>query len=258
MINDFQYAIRTRRAWWFTATSRTKARFARTVLGSFWLGLSNLLTIAALALVYGTVFKVPDFKEYSIYLGMGLVIWNSISYSIISSPQLFNHNALNIKNLNIRPIFYTLEEWAFQLQTFFQSFILVLIVLSFLNPNIILNSFTTALFPIFNLLLFLYWLPLLICIFGAWFTDLTQLVPIIMQIVFLASPILYRKETLSNLQWITDYNLLYKVMEPCRDAIIYGTIDYKLMIYLFLLNLIGITLSVYFLKRQERFLPFLT
>ena len=101
MINDFQYAIRTRRAWWFTATSRTKARFARTILGSFWLGLSNLLTIAALGVVYGTVFSVPNFKEYFIYLGIGLVIWNSISFSIISSPQLFTHNAINIKNLNI-------------------------------------------------------------------------------------------------------------------------------------------------------------
>ena len=36
-------------------------RFARTFFGSFWLGLSNLLSIAALALVYGAVFKVQDF-----------------------------------------------------------------------------------------------------------------------------------------------------------------------------------------------------
>ena len=53
-----------RRAWWFTATARTRARFARTFLGSFWLGLSNLLSIAVLALVYGTVFKVQDFNDY--------------------------------------------------------------------------------------------------------------------------------------------------------------------------------------------------
>ena len=50
-------AWRMRRAWWFTATARSRARFARTFFGSFWLGLSNLLSIAALALVYGTVFK---------------------------------------------------------------------------------------------------------------------------------------------------------------------------------------------------------
>ena len=53
---------------------RTRARFARTFLGSFWLGLSNLLSIAALALVYGAVFKVQDFSTYVVYLGIGLVV----------------------------------------------------------------------------------------------------------------------------------------------------------------------------------------
>ena len=72
-------AWRLRRVWWFTATARTKARFARTFLGSFWLGLSNLFLIAVLALVYGTVFKVQDFNTYVVYLGIGLVAWNSIA-----------------------------------------------------------------------------------------------------------------------------------------------------------------------------------
>ena len=85
-------AWRMRRAWWFTATARSRARFARTFLGSFWLGLSNLLSIAALALVYGTVFKVQDFNTYVIYLGIGLVVWNGISSAISSAPNLFEHN----------------------------------------------------------------------------------------------------------------------------------------------------------------------
>ena len=38
--------------------------FCAHFFGSFWLGLSNLLSIAALALVYGTVFKVQDFNTY--------------------------------------------------------------------------------------------------------------------------------------------------------------------------------------------------
>ena len=48
-------AWRLRRVWWFTATARTQARFVRTLLGSFWLGLSNLFSIAVLASVYSDV-----------------------------------------------------------------------------------------------------------------------------------------------------------------------------------------------------------
>ena len=87
-----------RRAWWFTATARTRARFVRTFLGSFWLGLSNLLSIAALALVYGTVFKVQDFSTYVVYLGIGLVVWNGIRAAIGSAPNLFEHNQAHVHN----------------------------------------------------------------------------------------------------------------------------------------------------------------
>ena len=82
-------AWRMRRVWWFTATSRTRARFSRTLFGSFWLGLSNLFSIAALATVYGTVFKVQDFNVYVVYLGLGLVVWNSLGAAISSAPNLF-------------------------------------------------------------------------------------------------------------------------------------------------------------------------
>ena len=132
-------AWRMRRAWWFTATSRTRARFARTFFGSFWLGLSNLLSIGALALVYGTVFKVQDFSTYVVYLGVGLVVWNGISAAIGSAPNLFEHNHAHVQNTNLNPIFYVLEEWAFQVQTFLQSFALVVLALSWFQHDLLFN-----------------------------------------------------------------------------------------------------------------------
>ena len=155
MIKNINLAWNTRHFWWFKATSRTKARFARTTLGSFWLGFSNLLSIGTLGIVYGTVFSVADFKDYFIYLGVGLVIWNTISASISSAPDLFSINSENIKNMNIRPIVYTLEEWSFQIQTFFQSFLLVFIVLLFFKPILLINIFTASMIPMINFILFI-------------------------------------------------------------------------------------------------------
>ena len=70
-----KYGFETRRAWWFTATARTKARYSRTVIGSLWLGIANLLFSLVLGGVYGIVFKVPDITQYFIYLGLGFSIW---------------------------------------------------------------------------------------------------------------------------------------------------------------------------------------
>ena len=155
-------AWRGRRVWWFTATARTRARFIRTSLGSFWLGLSNLFSIAVLAAVYGTVFKVQNFTVYVVYLGLGLVVWNSLSSAVGGAPNLFEQNRTHLHNINLHPVFYTLEEWAFQLQTFAQSFILVLIALSWFQHNLLLNLFVWCWFPLLNFFLFLYWFPALL------------------------------------------------------------------------------------------------
>jgi len=257
LVKNLKFALDKRRVWWFTATSRTRARFAKTTLGSFWLGLSNLLSIATLGVVYGTVFSVPDFKSYFIYLGIGLVVWNAISSAIASAPELFSHNSQNIKNMNLHPLFYTLEEWAFQLQTFFQSFILVFLILFFVKKIILINLLVYSWLPLINLIIFLYWFPVLICLIGVRYTDVAQFVPIILQLVFLTSPILYRKETLGGLDWIIDYNLIYKIIDPIRTSIIDGQIDYQRSIIILFMNLLGLLISLFLIERNTKNLPFL-
>ena len=80
-----QDAWRMRRAWWFTATSRTRARFARTFFGSFgW----DFPTCCLLGLLRWCTapFKVQDFSTYVVYLGVGLVVWNGISAAVDQHP----------------------------------------------------------------------------------------------------------------------------------------------------------------------------
>lgn len=246
-----------RRAWWFTATSRTRARFARTALGSFWLGISNLLSISVLGYVYGNVFRVPDFTAYFVYLGIGLTAWGMISGSISSAPQLFDVNSRNLLNTNINPIFYTLEEWAFQVQTFFQSLLVVAIALSFFQPFIFPHLLTVGIAPLVNLLILCYWLPLLVCLLGAKFHDIYQLVPILLQLVFLLSPILFKREALGSVQWVSSLNPLYIVLDQFRTAVISGHISWGTNALVFAANMAGLVAAIYLLDRNRKNLPFL-
>ena len=257
LLDNLKFAYKTRNAWWYTASSRSRARFARTTLGSFWLGFSNLLSIGTLGIVYGTVFSVEDFQSYFIYLGFGLVVWNAISSSISNAPNLFSHNSSNIKNMNLKPIFYTLEEWSFQLQTFIQSFVLVFFVFLFFQSTLIVNLLLCSWIPLLNLIIFIYWFPLIVCLISVRFTDIAQLVPIVLQLVFLTSPILYRKESLGSLEWITNVNFVYQVLDPLRESIINGTIDYQNSFLLLILNFVGLFLTIRLLDIESRRLPFL-
>ena len=257
VLETFHAAWATRRAWWFTATSRTRARFARTALGSFWLGVSNLLSIVVLGFVYGTVFKVVNFESYFVYLGIGMTVWSFLFGAISAAPALLEYNLPNIHNTNTNPIFYSLEEWSFQLQTFAQSFLIVGVVLSFYSPSLFFHLFGAGLLPLLNLVLFTFWLPILICLLGARFHDIYQLVPIIMQLAFLLSPILYEKKNLGSLAWIANINPPYILLDQLRSALIAGHASLLFGLVTLLVNATGCFLAVFFLDRNRRYLPFL-
>lgn len=256
-VDTLRLAWQMRRAWWFTATARTKARFARTFLGSVWLGLSNVLSVGVLTFVYGAVFKVANFKEYAVYLGLGLVVWNLIASSVGSAASLFETNSRNLLNNNIHPIFYTLEEWVFQIQTFAQSFGIVVLLLAFLQPTLLSHLLLYSWLPILNLVIFVYWVPLIICLLGARLRDMYQLVPIVMQLIFLMSPILYQKNSLGSLAWIARLNPFFRVLESFRDALIHGEISIFFQLAMLIANLLGAYISVLLLDRERRQLPFL-
>jgi lipopolysaccharide transport system permease protein len=256
-LSHLVFAWQTRRVWWFTATARTTARYVRTKLGNLWLGLTNLLSIAVLATVYGTVFRVADFRAYAVFLGVGLVLWNSLSGAIGSAPLLFEKSRESINNINLPPLFYALEEWAFQVQTFLQSVAMVLVGLSWFQPSLLPNLIVYGIPGTINFLLFMFWLPLIVCLLGARFKDIYQLVPIILQLVFLLSPILYTKSALGSFQWIAKINPLYQAFSPLRDSLIHGKFYITSNLVLGLINFIGIYISLVLLQKERKILPLL-
>ncbi|RPG18000.1 MAG: phosphate ABC transporter permease [Pelagibacteraceae bacterium TMED124] len=251
VISPIKYALRTRRAWWFTATARTRARYSRTILGSLWLGISNLLFVLILGFVYGFVFNVENFKEYYIYLGLGFSAWNTIGGSLNSSPNIFENNSANLINSTLNPIFYVLEEWAFQIQNFFQAFLMVVVFLSLLDYKIFFNFLICSPIHFLNISIFIFWAPLIICLLASKYCDIYQLIPIFTQLIFLLSPILYQEKNLGSLSLVADYNLIYKVLALFRDSIILGNFYWMEGLILLLINLIMTIISINLLESKK-------
>jgi lipopolysaccharide transport system permease protein len=249
------YAIRTSRAWWYGAWLRTLARFSRTYLGSFWLGLSTLLSVALLGVVYGTIFGISDPYDYFIYLGFGLTIWGLISQSVIAGCGLLTSRRDQLVNNTLPAIFYCLEEWAFQVQTFAQSFLVILIAAVILQPSLLLHALTCMWLPLLNLSLFIFWMIGFMAILGSRFKDFSQLMPILLQLVFLISPILYRKEGLGKVEYIAEYNIFYRILEPLRASIIQGSINIGSQFLVLIINLLLITLLAVCLRSLRYRLP---
>lgn len=256
LIFQIQQILKLRRVWWFSATAKTKARFARTKLGSYWLGLSNLLSVGVLVFLYGTIFQVESFKEYAIYLALGITLWNSLASSIGTAPTLLETQRDMVNNTNIDLSYYIMQEWAFNIQSFFQSLSIVIFFIFFIEPSIALHLLICFL-PLLNFLLVMLWLPTIICVLGAKLQDLYQLVPIILQLGFLVTPIIYYKKSLGNLQFLSTANPFYQIISPLRQVLIYGELNVKRDLIVLIINLLSLITSLYILRKSRSKINFL-
>mgnify|MGYP001211172520 CR=1 FL=1 len=55
-----------------------------------------------------------------------------------------------------------------------------------------------------------FWISIITSVASLWIRDIAQIIPVIVQLLFLTSPIMYRKEALGGLQFLTKFNLLYQ------------------------------------------------
>ena len=250
-----KYIYKTKSVWWYTASAKTRARYIRTLLGSLWLGISNLLFVGVLGFVYGIVFKAENFKDYYIYLGLGFSIWNTIGGSINAAPNIFTNNSTSLMNTNINPLFFVLEEWCFEIQSFLQSLVMVIIFLGILDSQVFVNLIYTPIHFV-NLIIFIFWAPLIICLLAARYTDIYQLVPIVTQLIFLMSPILYPERNLGKLSMLANFNPIYKILALLRDSIIEGKFFFKQSFSLLFLNILMFFISLMLLNKYKKRLVF--
>ena len=250
-----RYALRSCRVWWYSAWLRTLARFSRTFFGSFWLGLSNFLSVVLLSLVYGTVLKVPDPFNYAIYLGIGLTAWGIISQSMIAGCALFSSRRDQLINNPMPAIFYCLEEWSFQIQTFSQAFLIILIPIAILKPITSIHTLYFIWLPLLNLFLFCLLALISMAILSSRFKDVGQLTPIILQMLFLLSPILYHKKSLGPLSIFAEINPLYRVLHSLRASIIDGKVNFIAELTTLVVLMATILLSMRLLKALRYKIP---
>ena len=124
-------------------------------LGAFGLG-SQIYCSLYVGIFYGIILNVDNFINYFIYLGIGYSVWTIIGGSINSASEIFSSKSNDLINSNIDSLFYVMEEWCFQIQTFFQSFIMVIIFLGFLDHSVLINSFIYTPIHLINISLFIF------------------------------------------------------------------------------------------------------
>lgn len=205
----------------YLAWCRNRARFIKTKIGSFWIGLSTLLTIGSLAFVYAAVLNVPNRREYITYIGLGILYWNTHASLITDFSTLLTRSRDRLLSTSINVMDIIAEEYFFTIQNLTISMLCVLPILCIIYPKLIFLIFSLKAFLGFIIYLILILInAVTLSIVGLISADIFQLIPVMIQLSFLLSPILYFKKTLEGKEWIFKYNPLYIPVGLVRDTIL--------------------------------------
>jgi lipopolysaccharide transport system permease protein len=179
-----------------------KERYVGTSLGQIWYFISPVITIFIYTVIFSDFMKmkldiVDNTYAYSIYVVAGLLAW--LSFSKILSIMT---NLIEVKSNLIKKI--SIPMYVFYLSVFITEFFLFIVSMSFgiiflliIDYNISLN-FLWLLPIMFLQTIFITSLGIIISLFVPFFKDLRESIPIITQLWFWVTPIIYMADMVAD------------------------------------------------------------
>ena len=204
-----------------------KQRYVGTGLGQLWYILSPIITIFIYTVIFSDFMKmkldiIDNSYSYSIYLVPGLLAWTTFATILGRLNNSFEEKAGLIKKINVPMFVFQLSILFTELFLFFISISLGIIFLILVDHPITLTFLWMI--PIMILQgIFAFSLGVILSLFTPFFKDLKEAIPVVIQLWFWMTPIIYMKEMIeSKYPLILVYNPFYHFVHLYQDIFLYS------------------------------------
>lgn len=210
-------ARRLRLASWLAATD-LEARYHRTVFGSFWSLLSQAVWVGSIALAFSLLFRI-SLTEFLPYLAVGMGLWTFLSGVLVEAPSIFTRNAPLISTYRYPLSLYVHRGLITQFIQLAHYMIVAAVALALVQQSVgwQLLLFIPAMVIYFGVG---FAVMVIFGFIGARYRDFQQVVPNVLQLLFLLTPIFWKRELVASHPWIADINPLYHLVEIGRGSIL--------------------------------------
>lgn len=229
-----------------------KLRFSRTVLGPFWIVISNIALIGGIAVVFGGIFQTP-IKDYVIYVSIGIALWTFLSSVMTGSPDYLKAG---------REMLFTYDlPWSIQImRKVFVEFIVLIIHVMVAIPVVIFAQSDASwvnlasLLGVFVNVGFGLGLALIISSYGIRYQDLGHALSSIMLFLFLFTPVFWEEDALGETRSdIIQYNPLFHFLEISRAPVLSNKIPWESFGITIIITIVTIAFGVLtYLKRRPQ------
>jgi ABC-type polysaccharide/polyol phosphate export permease len=236
------------------AERQLRARYKQAVFGVAWTLITPLLLMIVFTLFFNHVAKIgTEGVPYPLFAYLGLIPWTFFSVSVSQGSQSL---VLNIALLNKLPC----PREVFPISSIFVAGVdaavsLVILVALFVITGTVPQA-TSVWVPLLLIVQFIFTLAVVLITSSVfvYFRDLAQIIPILLQLGLLATPVAYGIRSIpSDLQGIYSFvNPLGPIIDGYRRVILYGLAPDWSLVAIAAATSIGLLMVGYLLfKRLE-------
>ncbi|WAL65410.1 ABC transporter permease [Amycolatopsis cynarae] len=210
-IADLRDGFRQQELWSHLGWQDIKQRYRRSVIGPFWITISQGVISLGLGLLYSQLFGM-HISTFLPYISTGFIVWTFISGSLTEGMETFISNEGLIKQIRAPLTVYALRTVWRQTLLFAHNLIVVVIIdaiffTSLDHPYGLTNGvcdasstichpgfgwYSLSAIPAFVLLAFnAWWVTLLLGIISTRYRDLPQVINSLIQLLFYMTPIVW-------------------------------------------------------------------
>jgi len=198
-----------------------RVRYRRSILGFVWTMLQPLMTLVVLTVVFSALFRF-DILNYPVYAVAGILFWNFFSQSIIASMNSLKSSAPLLQKLPLPMELFPLATVLSGIVNFVFAWIPMLIIMLAtghpIRPALLFVPVATLIAAVFT-----YGIGLILSPLAVFFTDVVELVGVILTMLMYMTPIFYPLSIVpARFMWVIRYNPVRSVLEVFRDPIYYG------------------------------------
>ncbi|WP_434580931.1 ABC transporter permease [Sulfurimonas sp. NW15] len=233
-----------------------KEKYIGTGLGQLWFVLSPLVMIFIYTVIFSDFMKmkmniIDNSYAYSIYLIPGLLAWTAFSATVMRLNTSFFEKAGLIKKINVPMYTFQLAMVLSELFTLAVSMILGLMFLLLIHQPV--GWVFLWLIPLMLIQsIFAYGLGTVFSLFTPFFKDFKELVPIVIQLWFWMTPVIYVKTMIEHkYPLLLKYNPFYYFVEIYQNIFLYAKApSWQSLLVIILIAFVSLLIAGYLYKKM--------
>jgi lipopolysaccharide transport system permease protein len=217
-MRDLRDAAGLWRLGWTLAWLDIRLRYRGSMLGPFWLTLSTGLMVAAMGVIYSTLFRM-QLHEYLPFLTVSLVLWGYVATLVSEACFGFTAAVGTIRSVRMPFALYGARIVLRNLLVLAHNTVVIVAVdlLEWAGPG------TAVVFALPGLLLWTVDSLAIAVLLGALcarFRDIPPIVASVMQMAFFVTPVIWKPSLLGAREWLLPFNPFYSLLEIVRGPLL--------------------------------------